>query len=94
MTVPITTPPREIKRRKPRFVGIVADAHALCVSRFHLTRVVRGELSSPKLIARYRALKASQAAPPQAPVWANRMVTASQVFVRSPATPTPNPDSQ
>jgi hypothetical protein len=49
------------KRRRKRIVGITADAAALSVTRFHLFKVLTGNRESPKLVARYRALKAAQA---------------------------------
>lgn len=43
-----------------RIKGIVGAARTLDVNRFHLSEVVRGRRSSPRLLARYVALKEGQ----------------------------------
>ncbi len=81
-----TVAPNKAKKPRAREVAdVVQDAAILGVNRDHLARCLRGERHSPKLLARYQALKASQASqaePPVAPVPSNRMVKASQVHTR------------
>jgi DNA-binding phage protein len=53
---------KKITKKRIRFVGIVANAEKLGVTRIHLYRVLTGERRSPDLLKRYRALKAEGAA--------------------------------
>jgi hypothetical protein len=46
-------------KKRSRFTGICADAHALGVSREHLFRVLTGERESRSLLRRYLELKQS-----------------------------------
>lgn len=48
------------KSRRPAVQGICAAAGLLNVTRQHLLAVISGKRTSPKLLARYRALKAKQ----------------------------------
>jgi hypothetical protein len=60
---------REAQKRKVRFPGLMAASAALGVNRTHLYKVLSNKRSSKRLLARYKALKASQAQPatPQPP---------------------------
>jgi len=60
--LPATSPKRKPKGGKPsrvNYVGIVADAKTLGVSRSHLYRVLEGKRRSDSLLSRYHALKAN-----------------------------------
>lgn len=57
------TKPKSAWARK-RHVGMVADACALKVSRFHLWAVLTNRRESKPLLARYRALKLQQGKTP------------------------------
>lgn len=50
------------KRRMVRFPGIMTDADLLGVDRSSLYRALLGQRHTPKLLARYRALKKAQKA--------------------------------
>ena len=57
-----TLPKHKNKSRRVKYVNIVADAAALGVERTHLYRVLVGkDRTSKSLLARYAALKSSQA---------------------------------
>ena len=51
-----------MKKRAHHIKGISKDAESLNINRHHLRRVIIGERTSPKLLARYKALKEKQAA--------------------------------
>lgn len=50
-----------MKKRAPSIKGIIAAAALLGCNRHHLRWVITGERTSPKLLARYHALKKQQA---------------------------------
>ncbi len=51
-----------MKKRLPNIEGITKDAELLDINRHHLRRVLVGERTSQKLLARYQELKKRQAA--------------------------------
>lgn len=53
--------PKSVSQKRPRFEGVRASARALGVSHTHLWFVLAGVRKSPRLLARYRQLKAAPA---------------------------------
>jgi hypothetical protein len=62
--LPVSPNKSESKRRVVQFVGIVADATRLGVSREHLYRVLTGQRISKSLLKRYQELKSKGPQPP------------------------------